>query len=123
MTLDSGDRVFFNVTPSGMTLQAVSYDNLEEDGETLEMKGDCDTVQLNGRDVALLLYRLTTADADGCVTAGMSGSSMLRVQTLYDNLGKVTVALETDDNVIRMRAYERDMLVSAVESQAWRLFQ
>ena len=117
MTLDSGDRIFFDVTPTHMALQAVSVENLGDDDS------GCDTVVLHGRDVALLLYRLTTANADGCVTAGVPGSSMLRTQTTYDDLGKVTVLLETDRNVIHMKAYERDMLVSAVESRSWRLFQ
>lgn len=83
---------------------------------------DGDTAVLTGSDVALLLHRLSTANADGCVTTGSPGSSKLLVNTLYDELGKVTVVLETDNNVIHMKAYERDMFVSAVESQAWRLF-
>jgi len=117
MTLDSEDRIFFDVTPTHMVLQVVSAENLGDDD------GGCDTVVLHGRDVALLLYRLTTANADGCVTAGAPGSSMLRTQATYDNLGRVTILLETHRNLIRMNAYERDMLVSAIESQVWRLFQ
>ena len=117
MTLDSGDRVFFDVTPTHMALQVVSVENLGDDDS------GCDTVVLHGRDVALLLHRLTTANADGCVTAREPGSSMLRAQASYDDLGRVTVLLETDRNVIRMKAYERDMFVDAVNSRTWRLFQ
>lgn len=125
MTLDSGDRVFFDTHPGGpMTLQVVSAANLSEDARgDLSSRGDADTAVLYGRDVALLLRRLSTANADGCVTAGAPGSSKLLVSTLHDGLGKVTVVLETDDNVIHMKAYERDMFASAVESRAWRLFQ
>ena len=129
MTLDSGDRIFFNITPSGMTLQVVSHDNLKEDDETLEVKGDCDTVQLNGREVALLLYKLTTRLDDHLVphysrvVPHSSSSSTLWTETLCDGLGKVLVRIETDDNVVTMKGYERDMFVSAIKSQAWRLFQ
>lgn len=114
MTLDSGDRIFFNITPSGMTLQVISHDNLKEDDEALEMKGDCDTVQLNGSNVARLLYWLTS---------GSYGSvDRVWVETDRGKLEKV-VKLETDDNVVTMTEYERDMFVSAIKSQAWRLFQ
>ena len=117
MTLDSEDRIFFDVTPTYMALQVVSFENLGDDDS------GCDTVVLHGCDVALFLHRLTTADACGCVVEGAPGSSKLLVKTLHDDLGMVTVVLETDDNVIHMKAYERDMLVSAIESQVWRLFQ
>ena len=118
MTLYNGDRIFFDIRSGGpMTLQVVSAANLSEDAK------DADTAVLYGRDVALLLHRLSTANADGCVTAGAPGSSKLLVSTLHDELGRVTVVLETDDNVIHMKAYERDMFASAVESRAWRLFQ
>lgn len=114
MTLNSGDMISFSITTLGMTLKAVSYSNREQD--------DGDTVQLSGHDVALLLYRLKT-DTDGCVMVGGPNSSMLRTQSRYDyESSKLTVALETDDNVVVMKAYERDMFVAAIESQAWRLF-
>lgn len=124
MTLDSGDRIFFNMTSTCMVLQVISMVNLSEDNlsDTANRNG-ADAVCLHGRDVAHLLGRLSKANADGCVVAGVPGSSKLLVNTLRDELGKVTIVLETDDNVIHMRAYERDMLVSAIESQVWRLFQ
>ncbi len=125
MTLFSGDRIFFDIHLGGpMTLQVVSAANLSEDSKSdTSFRGDTDTVMLYGHDVSLLLYRLTTANADGCVQAGVPGSSKLIVSTMHDELGRVTVVLETDDNVIHLKAYERDMLVDAVNSRTWRLFQ
>lgn len=125
MTLESGDRIFFDICLGGpMALQVVSAADLSEDAKSdTSSRRDTDIVVLYGRDVALLLYRLTTANADGCVQAGVPGSSKLLVNTLHDELGRVTVVLETDDNVIHLKAYERDMLVDAINSRTWRLFQ
>ena len=126
--LASGDMVRFVIGSVGSSagkalLQVIGRD----DAPRIEKSGygwnDGDTAVLTGSEVALLLYRLTTANADGCVQAGVPGSSKLLVNTLHDELGKVTVVLETDDNVIHMKAYERDMLVTALGSQVWRLFQ
>lgn len=121
--LASGDMVRFGVDSSKALLHVIGRD----DAPRIEKSGygwrDGDTAVLTGSDVALLLYRLTTANADGCVVAGVPGSSRLLVNTLHDELGRVTVVLEMDDVVAHMKAYERDMLVSAIESQIWRLFQ
>lgn len=124
--LASGDMVRFEIGNDGKAvLQVIGRD----DAPRIEKEGrgwrDGDTAVLTGSEVALLLYRLTTANADGCVTTGAtgSGSSRLLVNTLHDELGKVTVVLETDDNVIHMKAYERDMLVDAINSQVWRMFR
>lgn len=121
--LASGDMVRFGVDSSKALLHVIGRD----DAPRIEKSGygwnDGDTAVLAGADVALLLYRLTTANADGCVVAGVPGSSKLLVNTLHDELGRVTVVLEMDDVVAHMKAYERDMLVSAIESQVWRLFQ
>lgn len=121
--LVSGDMVRFGVDSSKALLQVIGRD----DAPRIEKSGygwsDGDTAVLTGSDVALLLYRLTTANADGCVVAGVPGSSKLLVGTLHDELGKVTVVLETDNLVVHMKAYERDMLVEAINSQVWRLFQ
>ena len=121
--LASGDMVRFGVDSSKALLHVIGRD----DAPRIEKSGygwrDGDTAVLTGADVALLLYRLTTANADGCVVAGVPGSSKLLVNTLHDELGRVTVVLEMDDVVAHMKAYERDMLVSAIESQVWRLFQ
>lgn len=123
--LASGDMVRFEVDANAVVIQVIGRD----DAPRIEKEGrgwrDGDTAVLTGSEVALLLYRLTTANADGCVTTGAtgSGSSKLIVGTMHDELGKATVVLETDDNVIHMKAYERDMLVTALGSQVWRLFQ
>jgi hypothetical protein len=122
--LASGDMVRFETGNNGeAVLQVIGRD----DAPRIEKEGrgwrDGDTVVLTGSEVALLLYRLTTANADGSVVVGAQGSSKLAVFTEHDELGRVTVVLETDDNVILMKAYERDMLVTALESQVWRLFQ
>jgi len=120
--LASGDMVRFEIGYGKAVLQVIG----RADAPRIEKSGygwrDGDTVSLTGSDVALLLHRLSTANADGCVTTGAQGSSKLLVNTLHDELGKVTVVLETDSNVIHMKAYERDMFVSAVEFQVWRLF-
>ena len=121
--LASGDMVRFGVDNGKAVLQVIGRRCVP----TIEKCGlgwrDGDTAVLAGSDVALFLYRLTTANADGCVVAGVPGSSKLLVNTLHDELGKVTVVLETDNLVIHMKAYERDMLVEAINSQVWRLFQ
>jgi hypothetical protein len=121
--LASGDMVRFGVDSSKALLHVISRD----DAPRIEKSGygwrDGDTAVLTGADVALLLYRLTTANADGCVVAGVPGSSKLLVNTLHDELGRVTVVFETDNLVVHMKAYERDMLVEAINSQVWRLFQ
>ena len=90
------------------------------------------TALFNGEDVGLRVRglrashaeaKMMTANADGCVVAGTPSSSKLLVGTLYDEFGKVTVVLETDNLVVHMKTYERDMLVEAINSQVWRLFQ
>jgi hypothetical protein len=120
--LASGDMVRFGVDSGKALLHVIGRD----DAPRVEKSGygwrDGDTAVLTGADVALLLYRLTTANADGCVTTGGAGASRLIVGTMHDELGRVTVVLETDDNVIHMKAYERDMLVDAINSQVWRMF-
>lgn len=122
--LASGDMVRFETGNDGKAvLQVIGRDDVprvEKEGRGWR---DGDTVVLTGAGVALFLYRLTTANADGCVQAGVPGSSKLLVNTLHDELGRVTVVLETDDNVIHLKAYERDMLVDAINSRTWRLFQ
>ena len=121
--LASGDMVRFEIDANAAVIQVIGRD----DAPRIKKEGrgwrDGGTAVLTGSEVALLLYRLTTANADGCVVAGVPGSSKLLVNTLHDELGRVTVVLEMDDVVAHMKAYERDMLVSAIESQAWRLFQ
>lgn len=123
--LASGDMVRFEIDANAAVIQVIG----RGDAPRIEKEGrgwrDGDTAVLTGSEVALLLYRLTTANADGCVTTGATGmgSSKLIVSTTHDELGRVTVVLETDDNVIHLKAYERDMLVDAINSQVWRMFR
>ena len=121
--LASGDMVRFDTGNGEAVLQVIGRD----DAPRIEKEGrgwrDGDRVFLQGTDVALLLYRLTTGGADGTVVAETSRTSMLCVKTTYDELGKVAVILKTDNNEIRLKAYERDMFVTALESQVWRFFQ
>ena len=117
MTLESGDRVFFDVTTTHMTLQAVQFDNLEQDAESLEYKGDCDTVILYGRDVAVLLDALVCQKPTKVVEKSAE-SSMLSTKVTNDAFWLVT-----DDNAVSLTESERAMLVGAVASRTWRLFQ
>lgn len=123
MKLASGDMLTFGLDARGCVLQCIGRDDVprvEKEGRGWR---DGDRVFLQGTDVALLLYRLTTGGADGIVVAETPRTSMLCVTTAYDELGKVTVVFRTDHNVIHLKAYERDMLVDAINSQVWRLFQ
>ena len=112
--LTSHDYLNFDITPTGMTLQLLKgFDDVEPD-----------TILLHGRDVALLLYRLTTPNADGAITYGDVGATKLRVKTVYGGPGpdQVKVLLESEKNTVSLRAYERDMLVAAINSRIWRMF-
>ena len=123
MKLASGDMLTFGLDARGCVIQCIGRDDVprvEKEGRGWR---DGDRVFLQGTDVALLLYRLTTGGADGTVVAETSRTSMLCVKTTYDELGKVSVILKTDNNEIRLKAYERDMFVTALESQVWRFFQ
>jgi hypothetical protein len=121
--LASGDMMRFNISAGRALLQVISRDDVPRIEESGYGWNDGNTSVLSGSDVALLLHRLSTPDADGCVVERTSGSSELLVSRLHDELGNVTVVLKTNDIEIEMTAYERDMLVSAIESQAWRLFE
>ena len=115
MTLESGDRLFLDITPSHVTLQAVSFDNLSKDGDT-DGREDCDTVVLYGRDVAVLLDALARpGPAD--IAGRAPGSSSLSVSLTGDELW-----LETDDNAVLLTEPERQLLHDAIESRAWRMF-
>lgn len=123
MKMASGDMLTFRLDSRGCVIQCIGRDDVprvEKAGRGWE---DGDRVFLQGTDVALLLYRLTAGGADGVVVAETPRTSMLRVTTTYDELGKVTFVLKTDGNEIRLKSYERDMFVAALGSQVWRLFQ
>lgn len=123
--LASGDMIRFDIDSRGKAvLQVIGRD----DGPRIEKEGrgwnDGDTVVLSGSDVALFLNRLWEASPVAhCVVTGGSGSSKLLVRTRYDEIGGAVFVLETDANTVHMKAYERDMLMSAIKSQAWRIFQ
>ena len=122
MKLASGDMLKLRLLDArGCELQCIGRNDVPR----VEKEGigwsDGDLVSLQGTDVALLLYLLTTAA--GGVVAEASGTPKLRVTTTYDELCKDWIVLETKNIEIRLTAYERYMLVAALESQAWRLFQ
>lgn len=123
MKLASGDMLTFKLDACGCVLQCIGSNDVPRVEKEGRGWNDGDLVSLQGTDVALLLYRLTTGGADGIVVAETPRTSMLCVTTAYDALGKVTVVFKTDSNEIRLKAYERDMFVTALESQAWRFFQ
>lgn len=124
MVLESGDRLFFDIQPAGMVLQGVSHVNLTEEAKSdTDSSHGCDVVMIHGSDVGLLLYRLTTPGQEGLVTMSAPGTSYFRVEMECDTLGRVTYVFYTDHNEIRLKAYERDLLIDAIRSRSWRLFQ
>lgn len=122
--LASGDMIRFDINGRGKpVLHVIGRDDVPR----IEKSGwgwdDGDTVVLTGSELALFLHRLWEASpSTRCVVAGGSGSSKLLVSTQTDELGGLVFVLETDVNTIHMKAYERDMLMSAIKSQVWRLF-
>ena len=124
MTLKSGDRVFFDVTTSHMTLQFVSKANLERDG-SCDPDGHpsaADTVVLSGADVAVLLGELGhMTHSRAVVKEDRQGTSRLRVHTEAARRGKTQFV--GDYNEITMTQAERLMLNSAIRSRVWRLYQ
>ena len=124
MVLESGDRLFFDIQPAVMILQGVSRVNLTEEAKSnTDSSHGCDIVMVSGTNVGLLLYRLTTPGQEGLVVMSAPGTSYLRVEMEYDTLGRVTYVFYTDHNEIRLKAYERDLLIDAIRSRSWRLFQ
>ena len=122
MKLASGDMLTFGLDARGCVIQCIGRDDvprIEKEGRGWE---DGDSVFLQGTGVALLLYRLT-GGPNGVVVAEASGTSTLDVTTVFDAFGEIAFVLKTDNNEIRLKAYERDMFVKALESQVWRFFQ
>lgn len=124
MTLRSGDRIFFDVTTSHMSLQFVSKANLERDGncDPNGRPSAADTVVLTGADVAILLGELSRITySRAVVEEGRPGTSRLRVCTETTRRGRTR--LVGDCNEITMTQAERHMLSGAIKSRVWRLFQ
>jgi hypothetical protein len=124
MKLASGDMLTFRLDSRGCVIQCIGRDDVprvEKEGRGWR---DGDSAYLRGTDVALLLHLLTTVSGPGgIVVAPTPSTSMLCVTTAYEKSGKFTVILKTDNNEIRLKAYERDMFVTALGSQVWRFFQ
>jgi len=124
MTLKSGDRIFFDVTTSHMTLQFVSHENLERNSncDPNGRPSAADTVVLTGADVAVLLEELSClAYSKSVVEEGRPGTSRLRVLTGAKLRGKTR--LVGDYNEVTMTQAERLMLSDALRSRVWRLYQ
>lgn len=122
--LASGDMIRFDVDSRGKAvLQVIGRDDVPRIEKEGRGWNDGDTVVLTGSELALFLHRLWEASpSTSCVVAGGPGSSKLLVGTRTDELGGLVFVLETDVNTVHMKAYERDMLMSAIKSQVWRLF-
>ena len=123
--LASGDMMRFDIDSRGKAvLQIIGHDDVPRIEKEGRGWNDGDTVVLSGSDLALFLHRLWEASpVTRCVVTGGSGSSKLLVSTRSDETGGTVFVLETDVNTVHMKAYERDMLMSAIKSQTWRIFQ
>ena len=123
MTLKSGDRLFVNVDANCMRMQFIGYVEGQTGNEPYGW-GDGDVVFLNGQQVAVLLHAATSPHYDGVIVEkGRPGTSGLVAATdCYDPDG-VRMALVGDTCEARLNAFERVMLVEAIKSQVWRLFQ
>lgn len=122
--LVSGDMVRFGVDSSKALLQVIGRD----DAPRIEKSGygwsDGDTAVLTGSDVAMLLHVATLPHFDGFVVEqGRSGTSSLVVATGCDDTDGIRMALVGDTCSATLNAPERVMLVEAIKSQVWRLFQ
>lgn len=133
MTLRSGDRIFFDVATSHMTLQFMSKENLEKEvgecddsrPETLDTIDGNDTVVLRGADVAKLLDAVRCR-YEPCVVVEKNrpGTSWLRLaRRVSTTAGGDLFTLEGDANTVTLTAAECDLLAAAIGSRAWRLFQ
>lgn len=119
MTLASGDRLFVNVDANCMKMQLIGHFAGPTGNEPYGWK-DGDVVFLNGTQVAKLLELATTPHSDRIVVeSNRPGTSGLTVATD----GEVRMALVGDTCEARLNNPERVMLVEAIKSQVWRLFQ
>lgn len=122
--LASGDMVRFGVDSSKALLHVIGRD----DAPRIEKSGygwrDGDTAVLTGSDVAMLLHVAMLPHFDGFVVEqGRAGTSSLVVATGCDDTGGIRMTLVGDTCSAALNASERVMLVEAIKSQVWRLFQ
>lgn len=124
--------MFFDVATAHMTLQFMSKENLEKEigecddsrPETLDTIDGHDTVVLRGTDVAKLLDTVRYWDSS-CVVVEKNrpGTSWLHLAHHISTAGDDTFTLEGDANTVTLTSAERNLLMAAIESRAWRLFQ
>lgn len=123
MTLETGDRIYFNISTGQMTLQLIQLENLGPDDDRhlfpADRPGRASTVFLRGREVAVLLNALKYPKPTALKYDSPWGG--LTVELLGGQ--KASLALEAGDNKIALTAVERHMLVDAIQSRVWRLFQ
>ena len=123
MTLESGDRLFVNIDANCMKMRLIGHFEGQTGNEPYGWN-DGDAVFLNGRQVAVLLDMAMSPHSDRIVVEpNRPGTSGLIVGTGCDERGGVKRALVGDTCEARLNASERVMLVEAIKSQVWRLFQ
>lgn len=117
MTLESGDRLFFDVTPTGTVLQMLEDCNKREDDTDGSNRGECDTVLLHGREVARLMWALRQAG---------HGIAPTDKEIVYK---KLTVGyannrffLYGDGNTCILERHEIYMVLCALSTRVWRMF-
>lgn len=122
MTLESGDMLFFNITPTGMVLQMYEDRDKGRDGKEGDDTGGsnrdgCDTVSLNGREAARLVWAMRQARqgiaptdrviVHGKLTVGLADGAFF----LYGCRGKCTLG-----------RHELYLALCAICARAWRMF-
>lgn len=113
MTLESGDQIFFETGTGRMTLWLLSKANLEH-------RQLADVVVLDGADVARFIDSLWGVQHAVVVEKGRPDTSWLKV----DASGATSRArLTGDGNEVVLTVPERSLLMEAVKSRAWKLFQ
>lgn len=117
MMLESGDWLFFDITPTGTALQMLEGCKKEKDDTDGPNRGDCDTVLLHGREVARLMWTLHQA---------MRGIAPLNTEIVHE---KLTVgytgglfSLSGCGNTCVLKRHEMYMMLCAFIARAWRMF-
>ena len=123
MTLASGDRLFVRMDANCMKMQLIEKFEGQTGNEPYGWN-DGDVVFLNGQQAAVLLDMATSPHADRTIVEpNRPGTSGLIVGTYRDERDGVRMTLVGDTCEARLNAPERVMLVEAIKSQVWRLFQ